>query len=148
MPDLQRVADACVAQHGSQPPVVLPFDLCAPHSVMEAQAKTADEAFGSAGVDYMVHVAGEAFLPVRGSLLWGLAATLAWLAGPACVCPRGDCMQRLCEGAILDMPLATSHRAFASHELMGCATCASDILPVLLLQEPASTPWQRTPVPT
>ena len=81
LPDLQRVADACVAHHGSQHPVVLPFDLCAPHSVMEAQAKTADEAFGSAGVDYMVHVAGEAAPPTRGSLLWDWAATLAWLAG-------------------------------------------------------------------
>ena len=88
-PNLQRVADACVAQHGSQHPVVLPFDLCASHTVMEAQAKTADEAFGSAGVDYMVHVAGEAALPVRGSLLWGWAATLPWLAGAACMLPRG-----------------------------------------------------------
>ena len=91
MPDLQRVADACVAQHGSQPPVVLPFDLCANHSVMEAQAKTADEAFGSAGVDYMVHVAGEAALPLSGSLLWGWEATPAWLAGAARMSICGDC---------------------------------------------------------
>ena len=62
--------------------------------------------------------------------------------------PQGDCMQRLCEGPILDMPLVTSHCAFASHEWMACALLRSSHFAVLLPQEPASTLSQRTPAPT
>ena len=57
-------------------------------------------------------------------------------------------MHHPCEGPVPDMPLVTSHCAFASHGSLARATCASHTLPVPPPQEPASTPSQRTPVPT
>lgn len=42
--------------------MVLPFDLTAPYEELHQVAQAADGAFGSAGVDFMIHNAGEAFL--------------------------------------------------------------------------------------
>lgn len=53
---MQRVRASCV-----KPPdvLVLPFDLMASSDKLQAAAKAADEAFGGAGVDYLIHNAGE-----------------------------------------------------------------------------------------
>lgn len=38
--------------------LVLPFDLMDSTEKLQAVAKAADEAFGGAGIDFLVHVAG------------------------------------------------------------------------------------------
>ena len=40
--------------------LVLPFDLCGSFDTLEKAASTADSAFGAAGVDYLIHNAGQA----------------------------------------------------------------------------------------
>jgi NAD(P)-dependent dehydrogenase (short-subunit alcohol dehydrogenase family) len=40
--------------------LVLPFDLCGGYDVLEQAAAAADSAFGAAGVDYLIHNAGQA----------------------------------------------------------------------------------------
>ena len=41
---------------------MLPLDLCAPFAELHVAAAQADTAFGGAGVDYLVHNAGVAFV--------------------------------------------------------------------------------------
>ena len=57
---LQRVQAACLEQQSCAGVTLLPLDLCAPASQMHEAAVKADNAFDGAGVDYLVHNAGEA----------------------------------------------------------------------------------------
>ena len=57
---LQRVQVACLEQQSCAGVTLLPLDLCAPASQMHKAAVKADNAYDGAGVDYLVHNAGEA----------------------------------------------------------------------------------------
>lgn len=54
---LQRVKDACSGAHSGDI-VLLPLDLTGPQASLEDAARRADEAFGGAGVDFLIHNAG------------------------------------------------------------------------------------------
>lgn len=58
---LQKVADSLGLPAGHT--LVVPFDLCAPYEELEKAAAAADAAFGGAGIDYLVHNAGEPPIP-------------------------------------------------------------------------------------
>ncbi|KIY95436.1 hypothetical protein MNEG_12525 [Monoraphidium neglectum] len=56
---LQRAKEACAGGRAAAPEIVLlPLDVEGPQAALEAAAKEADAAFGSAGVDFLVHNAG------------------------------------------------------------------------------------------
>ncbi len=67
---LQAVNDSLGLPDGHV--LVLPFDLCADYGVLEKAAEAADQAFGGAGVDYLIHNAGgqAAMYQRRAEHLW------------------------------------------------------------------------------
>lgn len=64
----QKVADSLGLPAGHT--LVVPFDLCAPYEELEKAAAAADAAFGGAGIDYLVHNAGER-CPLHACVLHG-----------------------------------------------------------------------------
>lgn len=56
-PAPQRVKASCAGKHASEA-LLLPLDVTAPASDLEAAAAEADAAFGGAGVDFLIHNAG------------------------------------------------------------------------------------------
>ena len=56
---VQRVRAACNGQQGCGGAIVLPLDITAPAAELHGAAVAADNAFEGAGVDYLVHNAGQ-----------------------------------------------------------------------------------------
>jgi NAD(P)-dependent dehydrogenase (short-subunit alcohol dehydrogenase family) len=55
----QDVKGKCKGGHAPEDIVVLPLDVCGDAAELNAAAKAADAAFDGAGVDYLVHNAGQ-----------------------------------------------------------------------------------------
>ena len=58
----QEVRALCESSHGGAGVVVLPLDVCGAPATLEAAAEAANAAFDAAGVDYLVHNAGQSSL--------------------------------------------------------------------------------------
>lgn len=62
--------------------LVLPFDLMDSAEKLEAAAKAADEAFGGAGVDFLIHNAGRRREPIRTAIYAAHRAERAHVVSP------------------------------------------------------------------